>query len=256
MQNFNFPVNNMVNGNQGGYNNPPYYSQPYNGNNQMASYGYNPMGGYYNNNYTLYNPYLLEEQRKAEEAQRRNQLRQNSNIMKTLSRKVHHALGQEISDEMLDKIYDPVELHQPTKDELKIEKMERLIQMNEYRIQTGLMFVNPMYVAMGKVQEYHQKRLNPDMDLYEFLSIGGEIISENMRNEAIMKSKRIDNLYNRSDYQKLIDLRSRQTNNFSNTFNPNANIDDMTISLPEKLKTEYQRRKELFLERIINGGVR
>ena len=239
---------NMINIASQGYNNPMMYS-----NNPM---GYNniPMGGYYSNNYTIYNPYLIEEQRKLEEAKRKELMRQNSDMMKSISKKVNHSLGNEISEETLKELYDPIELRTTERD-IAIQNTYRLMQIDQYNMQMNISYQNPMYIAMGRVQEQNQQKLDPEMGLYDFLSVAGELISDSIKDEAMRKRKDITNLYNRSDYQKLIDLRSKGME-FSGTFNPNANIDDMEITLPERLKNEYQRRKELFMEKIINRGGR
>lgn len=242
----------------GGVQSPPSNYYPYGGNilgigsngyNQQQ-YGYN--GGYYNNSYTLFNPYLIEEQRKREEAQRKEMLRQRSDSMKVISRKVNKALGNEVTEKFLNEIYDPVEF-KTSKEDLEIQNTYRLMNIDQYNMSMGITYQNPLYYAMGRVQEKHQERLNPNMDLAEFLEISGELISDSIKQEVLMKRKDINNLYNRSDYQKLIDLRSGNSS-FPGTFKPNANIDDMEISLPEHLKNNYQKRKEMFLEALINRG--
>ena len=249
MYNVNTPVNIPVNYYQGGVQSPPSFL-PQNGNMMgIGSYGYN--GGYYNNSYTLYNPYLLEEQRKAEEARRKEQLRQKSDTMKMISKKVNKSLGYEISDEELKNLYDPMEFRTSERD-LEIQNSYRLMQIDQYNMGMGITYSNPMYYAMGRVQEINQQKLDPGMDLNQFLEISGELISDSMKQEVLRKRKEVNNLYNRSDYQKLINLRSG--NGFPGTFKPNANIDDMEIQLPEHLKNNYQKRKEQFLNAIINRG--
>lgn len=249
MYNINTPVM-PVNYYGGGVQSPPPYSFQNNGNMiGFGNQGYN--GGYYNNNYTIYNPYLLEERRKAEEAQRREQLRLKTDTMKNISRKVNKALGQEISDEDLKNIYDPVEFKTSERD-LEIQNTYRLMAIDQYNVSMNITYNNPLYYAMGRVQEINQQKLDPGMDLEQFLEISGELISDSIKREVLNKRREVNNLYNRSDYQKLIDLRSG--NNFPGTFNPNANIDDMEIQLPEHLKNTYQKRKEQFLEALINRG--
>ncbi len=240
----NYQPNNMINFGSG-YNQPYGYQQPYGYN------GYNN-GGYYNNNYTIYNPYLIAEQQKAAEAQRKERLRQRTDMMKRLSRNVNKALGYDISDDELHDLYDPSEFRTSERD-LEIQNTFRLMQIDQYNTNMNFVYTNPLYTAMGRVQENIQKKLDPEMDLNEFLEISGELISDNIKNEVLMKRREINNLYNRSDYQKLIDLRSGGSN-FPGTFKPNANIDDMEIQLPEHLKNNYKKRKEKFIEAIINRG--
>ena len=248
MYNVNAPMTIPVNYYGGGVQSPP----PNNlqrGSNVIGigNIGYN--GAYYGGNYTLYNPYLLEERRKAEEAQRKEQLRLRTDTMKNISKKVNKSLGNEMSDEDLKEIYDPVEFKTTQKD-LDIQNSYRLMQINSYNVSMNICYNNPMYYAMGRQQVINQQKLDPDMDLNRFFEISGELISDSIKEEVLRERKNINNLYNRSEYQKLIDLRSG--NGFAGTFRPNASIDDMEIQLPEHLKNEYQRRKEKFLEAIIN----
>lgn len=258
MYNINSPIT-PNNGYQGGFYNPPNSYLQGNGNMiGIGMQGYNPYmnnGGYYTQNFMPYNPYLAEQQRRAEEARRLNELRAGADIKKLISRKINHALNNEISEQTLNKIYDPVELR-VSEEDLILQNNIRLIQIDKINQQHPFVYQNPLYYAMGRVQEMNEQKLDPNASLYDFLSVGGQLISDGMK-EEVMRDRTVNNLYNRSEYQKLIDLRSKG-NMFGKTFAPNASIDDMEISLPEHLKNEYQRRKELFMEKIINrnsGGI-
>ena len=257
MYNINSPI--TPNNNMGGLQGPPNYYFPGNGNMiGIGTYGYNtPVmnnGGYYTNNYnTMFNPYLMDQQRKAEEARALERARQNSDMMKKISRKVNHSLGNEISEEILKNLYDPVELRTSESD-LIMQTTFRLIELDNYNLQNPFVYQNPLYSAMGRVQEKNIEKLNPEMDLHDFLEIGGELVSNAIKDEAMRRRKDAQALYNRSDYQKLIEARSGGSITFNRSLNPDANIDDMEISLPEHLKNEYTRRKALFMEKIINRG--
>lgn len=255
MFNYNSPV--VQNNNLGGIQNPPSTYFANNGNMigiGNVGYGntYPITGGYYNNNYTIYNPYLIEQQKRAQEAQRMEFMRQSADTMKMVSRKVNKALGNEITDERLRELYDPEELR-TTPEELDIQNNNRLRYVDQFNNYQSYEYQNPLYTAMGRVQEENQKKLPVDMGLYEFLSVGGEMIFDQIKKDALNQRKAVNELYNRNDYKQLIEARSK-SNNFAPTFNPNASTDDMSISLPEHLKNEYQRRKELFMEAIINRG--
>ena len=173
-------------------------------------------------------------------------------MMKMISRKVNHSLGNVISDERLKNLYDP-QILRTSESDLIMQTSFRLIEIDQYNLQYPFVYQDPLYVAMGRVQEKNMSKIDPSIDLYEFLNNGGEMISNIIKEEVIGDaSKKVQALYNKKDYQKLIQERTNGGISFSNTFNPNANIDDMEISLPQHMKNEYARRKAEFMEKIIN----
>lgn len=252
MYNINSPIMPVNTNYQGGVQYTPPYSSFPNGNMiGFGTQGYNNMGGYYSQNYNIYNPYLMEERRKAEEAQRKEQARQRSDMMKTLSRKVNKALGDEISESALKDLYDPEEL-KTSEEDREIRDMHRIMQISLMQEQMGPQ-PDPLVTAMAMHQEKQQQKLNPDMTLSEFLSEAGGWMMDAIKEEALAKRREVNNLYNSNDYRRLIDSRSNGMH-FGGTLNPNASIDDMEISLPQHLKNEYQLRKEKFIASIINRG--
>ena len=249
MYNINAPVgqNNYC----GGIQYPPQSFVPTNGNMlSISGQGYN--GGYYTNNYTAYNPYLLQQQREREEAQRLQNLRTQSDMMKRMSKRVNKACGTEISDERLKELYDPMEIR-TSKEDLELMNIIRLSQIDAYNTANNLSYQDPYYLSMTKIQEEQQKKFRPDMDLKEFFEEAGGILLDSIKEEAMNDRNRVDRLYNKSEYQKLIDSRSSGGTGIRSLL-PDINIDDMEIQLPQHLKNEYQERKRLFMEKLINRG--
>lgn len=245
MYNMNSPViNNMLTG--GGFIPPNPIGNIVN----MGGMGYNMnpqqmnMGGYYNNSYTFANPYLIAKQQEMYEAQMREAQRQQADMMKTLVSKVNRALGQETSEELL-KMYDPVYVKQDD-EELMTYK---LLDVNN----NGLNY-NPRIVASieahNKIYDKHKEQFPDEMGIMEFHDKAGVLCREMLLQQAEDKQRDLSQLYSREEYRKLLS-KYKGTTYIDSIYNGKMpgpiGIDDMEISLPERIKNVYAERRQKFL---------
>ena len=238
-------VNNMNQQIPQGYNN----MMPIGGN------GYNngSMNGYYNQGmgYGYYNPYLAEEQRKLEEAKAKENIRQQSDILKKLSRMANHVSGvipDELMESHLEK-YDPVV---PVYDDdfYKMEKINKLIHVSNNSVDVEKM----VYARIERQNEEFdkfKKEIPKDIKLNAWLHKCGDILYkiEQEENKRIYDGTR---LYNTNQYDELIKLhKSSNKGYFENTFKGSySNLDDMEIKLPTELKDKYSERRAKFFNSI------
>ena len=207
--------------------------------------GYN--GGYYNgvyNNY--YNPYLAAKQEEIRKTQEKEARRQQSSVMKLLSKAAHAEDNSEVTDEQLDEYYDyhPVEeMSKKDREWLEIQKLAQQppIEYNGYYVQKAYMD------AYNKSNKY----VRPDMSLEEFLEAGWDIMADILEREQSEKQKDLSVLYNKDNYSRLIN-----GNQYSNNlFKKEVSIDDMSVfpNLSQKSKQEYAARKAQFMAAIMNN---
>lgn len=205
--------------------------------------GYN--GGYYNgiyNNY--YNPYLAAKQEELRKAQEKEQRRQQSSIMKKLSRMAHKVDNSEISEERLNELYDYKPIDEMSKADREWLEMQRLaaqepIEFNGYR------------KAYYDVYQKNNKVVNPDMNLEEFLQNGFDILMGILERDQEEKQKDLSKIYDKENYSRMIN-----GNQYSNNlFKKEVSIDDMSVfpHLSTKAKEEYAERKARFMAAIMNN---
>jgi hypothetical protein len=246
MFNYNSPIVNNMMGYGGMYNGyiPP---QPIGNMINIGGQGYN--GGYYNGIYNNYfNPYLAMQQEELRKAQEREMLRQQSEIMKSISRNVNTALGRDVDDEYLSQ-YDPIEY-----DNEKVQNdmlYDRLVNLDR----TATTF-NP---RLANFVEYNNKmfdaakeRFPDNTGVINFFSQAGELYAEAMMREWKEKQKDLTQLYNSDKYKQLINLHSKGGS--LGNLNRNIDVNDMEITLPNHLQNEYTARKAAFLDAILRKG--
>lgn len=245
MINVNSPiVNNMM----GMYNNVPI--NPI-GSIGIGNQGYN--GGYYNNLYNgYYNPYLIQKQEELRKAQERAFFDQQASIWKKVSKACNNYFGthQDDMDNHL-KQYDYVEPEQ--------QNPELQITMKLMQLEMNGSTVNPMmlnFVANNnRIYDQAKERFPDSMGLMEFLENAGTLYNEAIREAHKEKMRDTSKLYNSSEFNSLLSLHNNgnKFNGFGG-FNKDITIEDMEITLPTKLQTEYQERRQKFLNAILNKG--
>lgn len=255
---------------QQSYNNNPYTQQPIAGYNsyysQPQAQGYNSYYGGYN---YLMNPYLMQQQQKAAEAAYKEQIRQESDIFKTVSRIVHKSIGDIDEYEDFDKFltqYDPVEVQQEDREEeLKYNKLANLVpnQSGDYYIQN-----------CAKISENYKKDYPDSMGLFDFLNNAGTLY----RNAVIEQTNAINRnaklQYDTDSYKKILESHRSSSSYFNSlltggTPSSKITVDDMEIELPSSpgdstkivvncpshLK-EYASRKQAFLDNIMKNATK
>ena len=237
------------------YNQSMYGTQPSN------MYGYLPTighigynGGYYTNNYNTYNPYLIRQQQEAYQKQLQEQQQQQYNINCLLHRMANSYYGE---DYVEPSVQDYSEYYYYAQKELQeVSEYEHLamLTMNLQAIeqqQQQQKRDSIRYPITIQEQEAHNKD-----SIYDFLNSAGELYVKALENEYKEKDKErynLQNLYNHNSYNQLVNMHNNSANRF-NAYSKDFSIDDMEISLPKKFDTEYQRRKQQFLDQILSKG--
>lgn len=253
------PIGNTLNVGGMGYNNP--YVQQQN---------FGMMNGYYNQQYNIsMNPYLYQQQLKAQEAAQKEQMRQRSDMMKRFSRTVHKSIGDldkfDNFDEFLNKQYDPVETH--------YGKTQYEIDADHYNHLSNLVPITPDYNYINRcntIHESYRKRFPSNMGLSDFLDNAGTLILEDMvsNNNKLNRNGKLR--YDSDNYKKILDSHKSCSNYFNSALlsnrNSSINIDDMEIELPSNSEDkpkmvincpshmqEYNARRQAFLNALLNN---
>jgi len=216
------PIGNIV-----GFNNAP---QPINQNQ------YGMMGGYYNNNYYM-NPWEYKQMIERQEAQRKQELSNQSSIWK----KISMACNKEMDNvEEHVKIYDHMyDIVQPDRE---VQQYLRLVNLVNMRDTNRNLVVKMNNQKACKLYEEQKKKYPDDMSLVEYFDKSGELYAEILKDNSIEQQRNMQKLYNSNLYNQLINIHS----------NNDVNIDDMTIKLPVKLQdSEYQKRRKMFLDQAL-----
>lgn len=225
------------------------YQQP-----MINNYQQPQMGGYYNSIYNgYYNPYLAQRQQELYEAQQKELQMQQSNIWKMLSRGVNKALGKEVDDQYLS-MYDPVTYD--TKEQKIYEQFNHFEYLDRINSQGTPIRTPASIMVENNIKRYElaKERFPDDTSLYDFLANAGELYAEMLMDKAKHEQRQLNRLYNQNDYQQLVNLHNKTGSYYNQLMNNNPSIDDMEITLPSHLSTEYQRRKQAFINSIMGGG--
>lgn len=271
--NYNSPTVNNVMG--GTYSVPP---NPI-GSTLVGGYGYNPMmqqnpmmsngmmGGYYGGYNLTMNPYIYQQQLKAQEAAMKEQQRLQCDLMKRLSTVVHKGLGdidkfENFEDHL--KQYDPISIdNEAYKEEMLYNKLSKL-----QPVQTNYAFI----MHCNRVHEMNQKRFPNDMGLADFLDNAGELYLEALESKARERNRDGKLQYNTEQYKKILEAHRSSSSYFNSLLaggmsSTKINIDDMEIQLPSNPNErpsivvntpshmqEYAARKQAFLNEITKNA--
>lgn len=231
------------------YNN---YGTAYDNAVPIGGYGYNTNIGYYNYypnyntgyyGYPSYDP--LEIRRLQEEEYKRQQVIRQGEIdsMKRMIEVNYHFFGQEIDKEELDRVFSNEHLAELQKDYNDRASMYYLQQS-----------VNRQVEQQKAYEEQRKNMTYPtevkDESLLEFLEGSGrDAYIQTVYDQYARQSRQaVGQLYDHPGYEEL--LRIHNANKFLNL---QVTIDDMSIGLPDHLKTEKNARRQQFLEAIMKG---
>lgn len=234
----------------------------------VMSPGFNPysggyMGGYYGGGYMM-NPYAYQQQKRAEEAAKREQERMQSDILKNLSRLAHKSLGDidkfEDFEEHL-KQYDPVSIdNEAAEAEREYNKLLNTVPLQP----------NWNYIAYcNKVHDENMKRFPNNMSLFEYLEHAGELYLESIVEKSKQLSRDGKMQYDTDQYRRLLADHKAMSGYFNSALTgglKSVNVDDMEIQLPNNGEAgkivvtapshmqEYNARKAAFLAELMKNA--
>lgn len=227
----------------------------------------NPMGnivsignsGYISGNYQgrYMSPFQRRQQQEALIAQQREQERMQSDMFKKLSKGVNRALGNDISDETLNEMYNP-QYQQQVQQDPEEQIYHHLMGLDDRCIN-----FNPVAAQMvNNCNMYHEQmeqKFPKDMTLSEFYQESYQLKLEMVLEQQKQQNKNLTKLYDKNAYAELRKMHGQSSKYFNSILSGNTNhmqsdnIDDLTVTISNDLKTEHQRRKELFMQSFMNN---
>lgn len=257
-----------------------YQQTPYMNNGMTMPIGYNGNNGsYYGTNYyNNFNPYYIKQQQEAYQAQLKESQRNEADFYKTLYKTSCSYLGKEVTQEALDyydKTLAPDVYVSNNIANLNYEQQityERLKQrdeaMNLHRQSIANIAATPLeeLQAQKVTNPYYQKYCDgydkvrndyydgmPDnVNLATYLKDFANKHYLEARKEATAKNNGVDNLYNKSDFNTIMNAHK---SSFSTLFNPYASIDDQEVRLPGYVSEKSrQERRARFINAALGRG--
>lgn len=249
-----------------GYQQPTGYPQQtigigYNGYNGVmpqpipqATYIPGVQQGYYGNQFQTYNPWNQYEAQRQYEKEMQMRRQQEIEFNKRVSRMAHAISGETVSEEYLERIYNP----QPILQDPGMYEVER--QAMEMQNYVEVTYNQDLLRADAAMRQYTERFVKPDMNLQEFFENVGDLLLDQAYRESRSRKRQLDQAYNHEDYvnnvlSKMPDVNLDKSNLksllFPNLFG-NNDIDDNTVHLPNHLRNEknqeYEQRRRNFLD--------
>lgn len=250
-----------------------YYPQPMNGgafgNAPSCSYplgygGYN--GGYYGGLYNTYNPYEIQKQQQLAQQRYQEDLNNQRNIIATFYKSSCIPGNGDPKKEILNQIYgkeddisnqqieglDTMQTYEYNSYKQKQQQLSQQQQMCNQMIKAPYIDYkyNSLCDSVNKIYNDRIQEVSEDMGLFEYLSdqVTKDILKAEDNNIKAEQSN-LGSLYDTNGYNKFLN-QFKQSGPFA-ALNPNASIDDLTISLPSMV-SEQQRaaRRKAFLAQI------
>lgn len=251
-----------------------YYPQPMNGgafpnapsSSYPLGYGGYSSGGYYGGLYNTYNPYEIQKQQQIAQQQYNEELKNQRNIIATFYKSSCIPGNGDPRQEILNQIYG--------KDNVSNQQIEGLDTMQNYeynsyrendiKLQQQQQRANQVIAApyidyrysqvcntVNKIYNDRAQEVSEDIGLFEYLSSGQATkdVLQAEDNNLKAEQSNLGALYDQNGYSRFLN-QFRQKGPFA-ALNPNASIDDLTISLPSMV-SEQQRaaRRKAFLSQI------
>lgn len=214
--------------------------------------GYNHMGGYYTNDYGYYNPYLEEERKKQEAIQKREQARQQYDLMKAISMSASKCTGNSINEQQLEDMYAPV-----YEEDISSELKNQLMLLNTHYNVSENATANMIFEAQNRVYEYRQTLVPKDCNFNEFMDKSVNLVDDILKDEERHRNaENMSRLYNKDGYKKILGEYSGDSDNyFSSMYDNNdplnTSIDDVESVLPPYGQSENVAARETFMNRIL-----
>ena len=224
------------------YGNQYYPQQNYQYYQQQSSLS--GMNGYYNNNYGYYNPYLEEQLQKQKEAQEREYLRQQADVMKLIGRAVAKQCGKEVTEEMLS-IYDPVTPTQISQEDMEYYELMELAFSDQPH-------VNPLIIAreqsVARFFEHRRTLYDVNATFEEFMEQSINLVEDMQKeDERRRQIESFNHLYDKDKYKKMTQQFNTDADNyFMNMYQDtyDNNVSRSGKDLKTTLEYEYLHSKD------------
>ena len=228
---------------------------------------------YYNNYYgnlNRTNPYIVEKYRKKQFELEKQAKQRRVDFNKRLSTIAYTCLNGEAPDEeYLNNIYDERTVTVPAKN---VETMNKINMLEKCTVDATISQIANYNNYDNMITSEHNKIINPNSSLLEFLNTAGELYALGLQEEVDRDRKDKSKIYDNSDnYRKyLMQQIQRRDGTVNNTLFPTLSnssnvLDDGTlqVTLPDWLNSKdkraeseqkYAENRQQFINSIYNGG--
>lgn len=146
-------------------------------------------------------------------------------------------------------IYTP-EQQRINNNQMHVDQIAMISERNEQIFKYNKMMADK---AREEFSRRQKERLPDTTTFAQFLKVGGQIYAEALYDEYIQTCRRnMTNSYNQSKFSSFVNNGGINQGYFGNIFRPATDISDITITLPDHLKNNYDKRRDKFIEAIIN----
>lgn len=205
-------------------------------NNQPYNY-YNQNGSYQNMMYnTMYNPYEQERLRKEREEQQKQQALNKLSIQNKFARNFAGYVGEELNQQTPEEQLKEIQSDYAYLQELQAYKDEHSgFDMEGFHL---------MSYEREIIPDSERPKTPEDIDPIEWMNNMGYMIAEGMAEELKHQKNNLARAYNSQNYNQLL-----------SSYDPYTitSIDDMEVKLPSEMNTEYQKRRQRFMQALMEG---
>lgn len=211
-----------------------------------------PVGGYYTNYNTVFNPWEVQRQQDALIKRQNDYIEMQIQIQKELIISSNKALGHYIDEEALDKEFD--EYRPKSKSSFEILQEAQKTRSDQAVVDTLYRYINSteqlptIADAYSKVfadsekemaKRYEGKTLEEQYDELNLIRM------DQIDEETKKKNRNFSGAYSSNGYRSLV------SNNADPSRTVFANIDDMEVTLPSSCSNEYQEKRAMFLAKLL-----
>ena len=202
---------------------------------------YNQNGSYQNMMYnSMYNPYEQERLRKEREEQQKQQALNRLSIMNKFDRNLASYVGQEIEQQTPEEQLKDIQSEYVYLQELQAYKDEHSgFDMEGFHL---------MSYEREMVPDSERQKTPEDVDPVEWMNNMGYMIAEGMAEELKYQKNNLAKAYNSQNYNQLLNMHNKSYDPYTAT-----SIDDMEVRLPSEMNTEYQKRRQRFMQALMEG---
>ena len=200
---------------------------------------YNQNGSYQNMMYnTMYNPYEQERLRKEKEEQERQKALNRLTIQSMFERNLAAYVGADIDQQTPEEQLREIQEEYAYLQDLQAYKDEHSgFDMDGFHLIT---------YEREMIPDSERQQTPEDVDPVEWMNNMGYMIAQNMAEELKHQKNNLSRAYNSRNYNQLLSMHNSSYDPYTIT-----SVDDMEVKLPSEMNTEYQKRRERFMQALL-----
>lgn len=203
---------------------------------------YNQNGSYQNMMYnTMYNPYEQERLRKEREERERQFTLNRLAFQNKLERNYAAYAGEE-----LEQLTPEEQLKEIQEEYAYIQSLQAYAEEHSGFDMEGFHLVS---YEREMIPESERPKPQQDVDPVEWINNMGYMIAEGMQQELKQQRNNLARAYNSQNYNQLLKMHNSSYDPY--TSSTITSVDDMEVKLPSEMNTEYQKRRERFMQALL-----